>query len=120
MGEVEVPLVQAGALTLLAVSEGGLGAAIVAAVLLGLGTALVYPTLIAAMSDAIAELFAPIADRPAPKLKTATKPSKTRVKLLGKRTEQAHVCIGWRGVPQVHPDKYKLDMLNGAADGLPA
>jgi predicted Zn-dependent peptidase len=34
------------------------------------------------------------------------------VKLLGKRTEQAHVCIGWRGVPQVHPDKYKLDMLN--------
>ena len=34
------------------------------------------------------------------------------MKLLGKRTEQAHVCIGWRGVPQVHPDKYKLDMLN--------
>jgi predicted Zn-dependent peptidase len=34
------------------------------------------------------------------------------VKLLGKRTEQAHVCIGWRGVPQVHPDKYTLDMLN--------
>ena len=64
------------------------------------------------VSDAIAELFAPMADRPAPKLKPASKASKTRVKLLGKRTEQAHVCIGWRGVPQVHPDKYTLDMLN--------
>jgi len=64
------------------------------------------------VSDAIAELFAPIADRKPPRLKPAPKPSKTRVKLLGKRTEQAHVCIGWRGVPQVHPDKYTLDMLN--------
>src|SRR5262249_28324460 len=27
-------------------------------------------------------------------------------------TEQAHVCIGWRGVPQEHPDKYALDMCN--------
>ncbi|MGH2967461.1 MAG: MFS transporter, partial [Solirubrobacteraceae bacterium] len=44
-------LVQAGALTLLAVSNGGLLAAAASAVLLGLGTALVYPTLIAAMSD---------------------------------------------------------------------
>jgi predicted Zn-dependent peptidase len=34
------------------------------------------------------------------------------MKLLGRRTEQAHVCIGWRGVPQEHPDKYALDMLN--------
>src|SRR5258705_97999 len=64
------------------------------------------------VSDAIAELCAPIADRKPPRLKPAPKPSKTRVKLLGKRTEQAHVCIGWRGVPQVHPDKYTLDMLN--------
>jgi predicted Zn-dependent peptidase len=64
------------------------------------------------VSDAVAELFASIADRPAPRVKPAPKPSKTRVKLLGKRAEQAHVCIGWRGVPQVHPDKYTLDMLN--------
>src|SRR6266545_4893223 len=67
---------------------------------------------LAGKADAIAELFAPIADRKPPRLKAAPKPSKTRVKLLGKRTEQAHVCIGWRGVPQVHPDKYTLDMLN--------
>ena len=31
---------------------------------------------------------------------------------IGRRTEQAHVCIGWRGVAQEHPDKYPLDMLN--------
>jgi MFS family permease len=44
-------LIQAAALALLALSDGGLLAAATAAVLLGLGTALVYPTLIAAMSD---------------------------------------------------------------------
>jgi MFS family permease len=46
-------LLQAGALTLLALSGGGLALAAVAAVALGLGTALVYPTLIAAISDAV-------------------------------------------------------------------
>ena len=65
------------------------------------------------VSDAIArDVRCRSPSEPAPKLKPAPKPSKTRVKLLGKRTEQAHVCIGWRGVPQVHPDKYQLDMLN--------
>jgi MFS family permease len=53
-------LVQAAALTLLALSDGGLPAAATSAVLLGLGTALVYPTLIAAMSD----LVSPIARAP--------------------------------------------------------
>jgi MFS family permease len=46
-------LVQAGALTLLAGSGGGFAPALVAAALLGAGTALVYPTLIAAVSDAV-------------------------------------------------------------------
>jgi MFS family permease len=44
-------LVQAAALALLALSDGGVLLAAAAAVFLGLGTALVYPTLIAAMSD---------------------------------------------------------------------
>ena len=44
---------QAGALVLLAVSDGAVGVAAVAAVVLGAGTALVYPTLIAAISDAV-------------------------------------------------------------------
>jgi MFS family permease len=49
-------LVQAGALTLLAVSGGALGLAAAAGVALGLGTALVYPTLIAAISDAVSPI----------------------------------------------------------------
>ncbi len=46
-------LVQAGALALLAASGGDFDAAVVAAALLGVGTALVYPTLIAAVADAV-------------------------------------------------------------------
>jgi MFS family permease len=46
-------LVQAAALAILAGSDGRLAIATISAVLLGLGTALVYPTLIAAMSDAV-------------------------------------------------------------------
>jgi MFS family permease len=46
-------LVQAGALALLAGSGGALGLAVLAAVGLGAGTALVYPTLLAAVSDAV-------------------------------------------------------------------
>ena len=46
-------LVQGGALALLVAGRGGFGAALAAAVLLGIGTALVYPTLIAAVSDAV-------------------------------------------------------------------
>ena len=45
-------LVQAGALGLLVAGRGAFASALVAAVLLGVGTALVYPTLIAAVSDA--------------------------------------------------------------------
>jgi MFS family permease len=47
-------LVQAGALALLVAGGGAFGTALAAAVLLGLGTALVYPTLIAAVSDVVA------------------------------------------------------------------
>jgi MFS family permease len=46
-------LLQAAALALLALSDGAIETATAAAVLLGLGTALVYPTLIAAISDAV-------------------------------------------------------------------
>jgi MFS family permease len=46
-------LLQAAALALLAPSDGAVSIATGAAVLLGLGTALVYPTLIAAVSDAV-------------------------------------------------------------------
>ena len=46
-------LIQAAALALLAASDGRVGVAVVAAIALGAGTALVYPTLIAAVSDAV-------------------------------------------------------------------
>jgi MFS family permease len=46
-------LIQAAALFLLAVSDGQIAEAVVAAIALGIGTALVYPTLIAAVSDAV-------------------------------------------------------------------
>jgi predicted Zn-dependent peptidase len=61
---------------------------------------------------AVTELFADVESRPAAKLSPAPPAGTTRMKLLGRRTEQAHVCVGWRGVAQEHPDKYALDMLN--------
>jgi MFS family permease len=54
-------LVQAAALVLLSASDGAVLAASIAAIVLGVGTALVYPTLIAAISDAVA----PVARAPA-------------------------------------------------------
>jgi MFS family permease len=49
-------LVQAAALALLAASNAGVGLAAASAGLLGVGTALVYPTLIAAISDVVSPL----------------------------------------------------------------
>ena len=46
-------LTQSAALAALAVSDGGVALAAAASVMLGIGTALVYPTLIAAISDAV-------------------------------------------------------------------
>jgi MFS family permease len=46
-------LVQAAGLTVLVLGGGAFGPSVVAAALLGVGTALVYPTLIAAVSDAV-------------------------------------------------------------------
>ena len=54
-------LLQAAALALLAGSDGAVGLAATAAAVLGAGTALVYPTLIAAISDAVS----PVARAPA-------------------------------------------------------
>jgi MFS family permease len=52
-------LIQAGALGLLAGSDGVIAWAAIAAVSLGIGTALVYPTLIAAISDAVSPVERP-------------------------------------------------------------
>ena len=52
-------LIQAAALGLLAASGGAVALATVAAIGLGAGTALVYPTLIAAISDAVSPVARP-------------------------------------------------------------
>jgi MFS family permease len=52
-------MTQAAALLLLAASGGAIGLAAVGAVALGAGTALVYPTLIAAISDAVTPVARP-------------------------------------------------------------
>jgi len=52
-------LLQAAALGVLAVSKGAIEIAVASAVLLGLGTALVYPTLIAAISDVVSPVARP-------------------------------------------------------------
>ena len=46
-------IVQAAAFAILIVGDGSIGSAVAAAVVLGAGTALVYPTLLAAVSDAV-------------------------------------------------------------------
>jgi MFS family permease len=46
-------LLQAGALALLVAGDGAFGSSLSAAVLLGFGTAMVYPTLLAAVSDTV-------------------------------------------------------------------
>ncbi len=61
---------------------------------------------------AVDELFAGIEPREPASIVPAPAAGRVRMKLLGRRTEQAHVCIGWRGVAQEHPDKYAIDMLN--------
>jgi predicted Zn-dependent peptidase len=62
--------------------------------------------------DAVAERFSDVEPRTPTKLSPAPEAGRVRMKLLGRRTEQAHVCLGWRGVAQEHADKYALDMLN--------
>ena len=64
------------------------------------------------VADAVATLFSDVPSNPPPRLLPAPAAGRPRMKLLGRRTEQAQVCIGWRGVPQEHLDKYALDMLN--------
>ena len=46
-------VLQAGALALLVAGEGSFAPSLAAAVLLGVGTAMVYPTLLAAVSDTV-------------------------------------------------------------------
>jgi len=66
-------------------------------------------------AEAIAAVRARFADLPKRKPikgRSAPRAGRTRTRTLAKRGEQAHVCIGWRGVPQLHADKFALDLLS--------
>jgi len=62
--------------------------------------------------QAVEAHFGDLAARQPLPIRPAPRPGGLRTKVLAKRGEQAHVCIGWRGVDQDHPDKYALDVLN--------
>ncbi len=53
-----------------------------------------------------------VAARPGFPVVPAPVPSRARTKVLAKRGEQAHLCVGWRAVSTTHPDMFVLDMLN--------
>ncbi|MDE3102842.1 MAG: insulinase family protein [Chloroflexota bacterium] len=61
---------------------------------------------------AVENALGDIAARPGLSFSKAPQPAKARSKVLVKRGEQVHLCIGWRGAPQQHADKWALDMLN--------
>ena len=61
---------------------------------------------------AVTARFGDLSARAPMKWKPAPRAGRRRTRTLGKRGEQAHVCIGWRGVPQLHPDKFTLDLLS--------
>lgn len=43
---------------------------------------------------------------------TSQPPKRPRIRLQQRKTEQAHVCIGFPGLSYVDPDRYALDLLN--------
>ena len=61
---------------------------------------------------AVEDQFGFLEKREAPTFVPAPKSGKVRAKVVGKRAEQTHLCIGWRAVPTDHPDKFTVDMLN--------
>jgi predicted Zn-dependent peptidase len=61
---------------------------------------------------AVEEHLGAVAPRGGLPFARAPKPSRTRSRTLIKRGEQVHVCIGWRGVAQQHPDRWAFDLLN--------
>jgi len=63
-------------------------------------------------TQAVGEHLGQLASRPGLPFSRAPKPARARTKVRAKGAKQVHLCIGWRGVPQRHADKWTLDMLN--------
>lgn len=73
-------------------------------------------------AEAIAAVEAALGGMPVispPPLARAPRPGTVRTRLLAKRGEQAHLCVGWRTVSHEHDDRYALDILNAVlGDGM--
>ena len=50
-------------------------------------------------------------------LPAATSPNGSRVKVHTKQSDQAHLCLGVRGYPITHPDRYALQLLTTVLGG---
>jgi predicted Zn-dependent peptidase len=61
---------------------------------------------------AVEDQLGALGPRPGLPMPPAPLRARARTKVLVKRGEQVHICIGWRAVPQGHPDKWTFDMLN--------
>ena len=52
------------------------------------------------------------ARNPAPAVVHDAPPTPSRVRVQNRKTEQAHVCLGFPGLSYVHPDRFVLDLIN--------
>ena len=70
----------------------------------------------AAMRDLVATAFGPLASGAGP-LRTREPLVDPRLELREKDLEQAHLCLGTRGYPQSHDDRYATYVLNTVLGG---
>ena len=70
----------------------------------------------AAMRDLVATAFAPLSSGARP-LRTREPLVDPRLELREKDLEQAHLCLGTRGYPQSHEDRYATYVLNTVLGG---
>lgn len=69
-----------------------------------------------AMRDLVGTAFAPLSAGGGP-LRTSAPSVAARIELRDKDLEQAHLCLGTRGYPQSHEDRYATYVLNTVLGG---
>lgn len=69
-----------------------------------------------AMVDLVQELLAPLDGAASPRILRAPE-VRREVRVREKDTEQVHLCFGYPGLPQAHPDRYVQAVLETIAGG---
>jgi predicted Zn-dependent peptidase len=70
------------------------------------------------LPERIQELLGDLADgETGTPLPAATSPNGSRVRVHTKPSDQAHLCLGVRGYPLTHPDRYALQLLTTVLGG---